>query len=141
MVCLHALLMSYSQEEKSIIVSLVKQDLRLTPSIKPLLTTFLPLLPYAGSAREPKALSANPGPQYREYTVYPFRVQLAAIYLMRLLVAVSHFIIPLGHTMQFTGCHYDNHMRNKICMARKNSMEQLYSIFTLLCQGHWKIGN
>ena len=50
-------------------------------------------------------------------------MQLAAVYLVRLQAGGSHFIIPIGQKKQMTGCHYGNHMRNKICVARKNSIE------------------
>ena len=65
-------------------------------------------------------------------TVGPYRVQLAAAYLIRVRAAFSHFIIPIGHKKHMTGYHYDNYMRNQISVARKNSLEWLYCIFTIL---------
>ena len=70
--------------------------------------------------------------QYRNIQQAHFAVQLAAVYLISLLAAVCHIVNPIGHTMQFTGCQYGNHMRNKICVSRKNSMEWPNYMFSIL---------
>ena len=56
--------------------------------------------------------------QYRNIQQVYFALQLAAVYLTRLLAAVSHFIVSIGQKKQLIACHYGNHMRNKICMKR-----------------------
>ena len=59
-------------------------------------------------------------------------MQLAAVYLIRLFAAVSHFIIPIGQKKQLIGFHYGNHMRDKICVARKiNGVALLYIYHTV----------
>ena len=63
--------------------------------------------------------------QYREYTVGPLCVQLAALHLITLLATVSHFIIHIRQKKQLTGCHYGNHMCTKIRVAGKILIEWL----------------
>lgn len=68
----------------------------------------------------------------QEHTVDPLRAQLVAVYLIILLAAVDHLIIPIDKKTQLTGCHNGNHMCNKIRAARKIFKEWLYCIYTIL---------
>ena len=60
-----------------------------------------------------------------------FTAQPGAVYLIRLLAVASHLCPPIGRKMQVTGCHYVNHMRNKLCDIQKISTEWDYYLYFL----------
>ena len=80
-------------------------------------------------------VDALPWAEYRTKLWGHFAVQLGAVYLIIFLAAVCHIVSPFGHTMQFIGCQYGNHMRNKIYVTRKKSKKWPYFMFFILFLG------
>ena len=54
-------------------------------------------------------------------------MQFAAVYFHFSLAAVRYLSVPIGQNCN--GCYYGNHMRSKICVAQKITMELTYFMF------------